>query len=62
MGNYIPNDVITRDVTPIMLPTEKRTIRNFQFLIDDQDFIRMGQVDKAAKIWYSNILALIKLR
>ena len=26
------------------------------------DFIRMDQLDNAAEIWYSNILALIKLR
>ena len=26
------------------------------------DFIRMDQPDRAAAIWYSNILALIKLR
>ena len=29
---------------------------------DTQDFTRMDQLDKAAEIWYSNILALIKLR
>ena len=29
---------------------------------DVPDFIRMDQLDRTADIWYSNIMALIKLR
>ena len=29
---------------------------------DALDLIRMDQLDRTAKLWYSNILALIKLR
>ena len=29
---------------------------------DAPDFIRMDQIDSAAEIWYSNMLALIKLK
>ena len=29
---------------------------------DAPDFIRMDQLDSAAEVWFSNILALIKLK
>ena len=57
MGNFTTKNVTTNIVTTNIEATNFVTAKT-----DAPDFIRTDQLDSAAEIWYSNILALIKLR